>query len=300
MTLSALDIIIALSATVTWALALIINKSLSASVGSLHMNTVRLWSGFAIVAAFVWIFGKYESTSAYPTVDLALLVSSGIVALAIGDTVFIRSLYFIYVSQAFPVGQCAFLVMTVVSSILFLSETFTWLNILGGAMILGGLYMVSVFGHRSGMPSFRSTNRKGLLIAFSAALAWTAGAVILKISLTEMNAVFAAAIRTLSAAAALTIFQCAPWAPKSASPMKRIDKKKLSLIALSGMLGYGVGGIAYVLAMQRVGAGRTVLITSLTPVLVLILSVLFLKEMPTRQSVIGTAICVGGVMCLSV
>jgi drug/metabolite transporter (DMT)-like permease len=66
------------------------------------------------------------------------------------------------------------------------------------------------------------------------------------------------------------------------------------------MLGYGVGGIAYVLAMQRVGAGRTVLITSLTPVLVLALSVLFLKERPRRQSVIGTMVCVAGVMCLSV
>lgn len=74
----------------------------------------------------------------------------------------------------------------------------------------------------------------------------------------------------------------------------------MALIALSGMLGYGVGGIAYVWSMQRVGAGRTVLITSLTPVLVLILSVLLLKEKPPRQSVIGTLICVIGVVCLSV
>jgi drug/metabolite transporter (DMT)-like permease len=65
------------------------------------------------------------------------------------------------------------------------------------------------------------------------------------------------------------------------------------------LLGYGVGGIAYVAAMQRLGAGRTVLITSLTPVFVLILSVLFLKERPTPQSLIGTLICVVGVMLLS-
>jgi uncharacterized membrane protein len=300
MQLSAVDIIIALSATVTWALAQIINKSLSASVGSLHMNTVRLWSGFAIVAVFVWIFGKYESTSSYPTMSLVLLVSSGIIALAVGDTVFIRSLYFIYVSQAFPVGQCAFLVMTVVSSILFLSEQYSLLNIVGGALILTGLYLVSVFGYYPGTRILRSTNRKGLLIAFAAALAWTVGAVILKISLTEMNAIFAAAIRTFSAAVALTIFQCGQWGPRPALPVSSISRKKLALIALSGALGYGVGGIAYVLAMQRVGAGRTVLITSLTPVLVLILSIFLLKERPTRQSMIGTVICVVGVMCLSV
>jgi uncharacterized membrane protein len=122
---------------------------------------------------------------------------------------------------------------------------------------------------------------------------------ILKISLTEMNAVFATAIRTFSAASALTIFQYSPWIAKTTSTVKRTDLKKLSLIALSGMLGYGIGGLAYVLAMQRIGAGRTVLITSLTPALVLILSVLFLKERPTRRSVIGTVVCVVGVMCLS-
>jgi len=82
------------------------------------MNTVRLWSGFAIVLASAWILGKYGSISAYSTIDLIFLVSSGVVALALGDTVFIRSLYFIYVSQAYPVGQCAFLVLTVATSIL--------------------------------------------------------------------------------------------------------------------------------------------------------------------------------------
>jgi drug/metabolite transporter (DMT)-like permease len=300
MTLSAVDIVIALSATVAWSLALVINKSLATAVGSLHMNIVRLWSGFTLLAAFVWALGRYDSTAAYSNFNLALLVSSGIVALAIGDTVFIRSLYFIYVSQAFPVGQCAFLVMTVVASILFLSETFTPLNLVGGGLILTGLYLISAYGYQSSIPNFRSASRKGLLLAFAAALAWTLGAVILKISVTELNPVFASGIRTFSAALALTLFQCVHQVPKPVSRLKRPAPRKLSWIALSGMLGYGVGGVAYVSAMQRVGAGRTVLITSLTPVLVLILSVLFLKERPTRRSVIGTVICVVGVMCLSV
>ena len=293
------DIVIALSATVTMALAQIINKSLSTSVGSLRMNTVRLWSGFTIVAAIVFIFRMYESTSSHPALDLVLLVFSGIIPMAVGDTLFIRSLYFIYLSQAFPVSYCGFVVMTVVSSILFLSETFTLLNIVGGTLILGGLCIVLVFGYESEVRGFKSTNHKGLLLALSAALAWTTGAVILKISITELNAALASTIRTFSAALALTIFQYGPWIPKTTSIVKKNNLKKLPLIALSGMLGYGIGGLAYVLAVQRVGAGRTALITSLTPILVLFLSVLFLKEKPTHQSVIGTVVCVVGVMCLS-
>lgn len=300
MVLSAEDIAIALSATVSWALAAAINKFLSRTVSSLFINTVRLWSGFATIIAFVWIFGKYESISSHSALDLVLLVASGIVALALGDTVFIRSLSFIYVSQAFPVGQCTFLVLTVVTAILFLSEAFTLLNIVGGGLILGGLYLVAGFGYQSRIPALKSANLKGLLLALSAALAWTIGAVILKLGLTEMNAIFAAAIRTFSAAAALTLFQYGSHATHNPSFIKNTELTKISLTVLSGMLSYGVGGIAYVAAMQRVGAGRTVLLTSLTPVFLLILSVLFLKEKLTPQSLIGTMICVVGVMFLSV
>lgn len=300
MTLTPTDIAIALSASVSWSFALIINKSLAASVGSLRMNTVRLWSGFVLVAALVWPLGLHEAAVRCPADHLMLLVLSGIVALAVGDTVFIRSLHYIYVSQAFPVGQCAFLVMTVLASILFLAEGYSWVNLFGGVLILAGLYLVSAYGRESGLMRLRSADRKGLLIAFAAALAWTAGAVILKFGLTQVNALFATAIRVLSAALALTLLHLLPSASRSSGSAARTGAVRLCWIALSGVLGYGIGGVAYVMAMQRVGAGRTVLITSLTPVLVLILSVLLLKERPTRPAVVGTVICAVGVMCLSV
>jgi transporter family protein len=300
MVLSVEDLAIALSATVCWALTLTINKILSRTVGSVFLNTLRLWSGFATITAFVWIFGKYESISSHSGLDLVLLVASGVVALAIGDTVLIRSLSFIYVSQAFPVSQCGFVVLTTAAAILFLSEVFTLLNIVGGGLILGGLYLVVGFGHQTGIPSLKSANSKGLLLAFSTALAWATGAVILKLGLAEMNPVFAASIRTFSAAAALTVFQYGSHATGHPLLLKNTTWEKISLTVLSGIAGYGLAGIAYVASVQRVGAGRTALITSLTPVFVLILSVLFLKEKPTPQSLIGTMICVVGVMLLSV
>jgi transporter family protein len=300
MLMSVEGVAVALLAAMSWAVALTINKFLTKSVGSVSMNTVRLWSGFVMIIAFVFFFGKYESTYLYPTFPLFLVVASGVVALAVGDTIFIKSLSLIYVSQAFPVGQCTFLALTVVTAILFLSEAFTLLNIVGGGLILGGLYLVAGFGYQSRIPALKSGNLKGLLLAFLAALAWTIGAVILKLGLIEMNAIFAAGIRTFSAAAALTVFTYCFNSPNNPSFMKTTNMKKRFLAGFSGMLGYGIGGIAYVAAMQRVGAGRTVLITSLTPVFVLILSVLFLKEKPTPQSLIGTIICIVGVMFLSV
>ncbi len=70
-------------------------------------------------------------------------------------------------------------------------------------------------------------------------------------------------------------------------------------MVLSGILGYGLSGMGYVIAMQRIGAGRTVLIVSLTPVFVLILSVLFLKERPAIRSLSGVISSVIGVISLT-
>jgi drug/metabolite transporter (DMT)-like permease len=293
------DIAIALSATLAWALGMTINKFLSRTIGSVFINTVRLWSGFGTIIIFIWVFGKYEGIFSCSAIDLIFLAGSGIIAMALGDTVFIRSLSFIYVSQAYPVCQCTFFLLTVVIAILFLSETFTLLNIMGGVLILGGLYLVTGFGDQSRVPTLKSAQSKGLILTFLAAIAWTIGAVILKLGVTTINAIVAAAIRTFSGAAVLTIFQYGSQATNKQSFRKDIELTKLFLIILSGMLNYGVGGIAYVAAMQRVGAGRTVLITSLTPVFILILSVLFLKEKATSKSVIGTIICVAGVVLLS-
>lgn len=300
MTVHLEDILVALSASVFWAVSSTINKSLSRTVGSLAMNTVRLWSGFAIIVAIVLTFEQYDNIYKQSTYTLILLVGSGIVALSIGDTIFIKSLSFIYVSRAFPVGQCTFLILTVVMASLFLNETFNLLNIAGGCLILTGLYLVAVHGDQFKIPSLRTANIRGLLLAFMAALAWTAGAVILKLGLLEINAVFAAAIRNFAAATALTVFQCGSNAERNFSILRTAKTTTLCLTILSGVLGYGLSGLAYVVSVQRIGAGRTVLITSLTPVFVLILSILFLKEKATLKLLIGTIVCVIGIMCLRV
>ncbi len=174
---------------------------------------------------------------------------------------------------------------------------YSWLSY---ADYLGGLYLVTGFGYQSRTPALKSMNVKVLLLSFSAAVAWTIGAVILKLVVGTGNAVVAAAVRVFSGAAVLTVFQYGSRAANRQSFSKDVRWKTLLLMIVSGTLGYGVGGITYVAAMQRVGAGRTVLISSLTPVFILILSVLFLKEKSTPQSLIGTLICVLGVVFLSV
>ncbi len=216
-----------------------------------------------------------------------------------GDTVFLKSLSFTHVSRAFPVGQCTFVLLTVIIAALFLSEPFSVINILGGALIIGGIYLITGVNCQPTTPGVRSAPSKGWFLTFCAALAWTSSAVVLKLGVSAFNPILTSAIRTLAGAAALTIFQYEFRVPEESAVNRNKDFWKILLMVLSGILGYGLSGMAYVIAMQRIGAGRTVLIVSLTPVFVLILSVLFLKERPTIRSLSGVISCVIGVISLT-
>ena len=170
---------------------------------------------------------------------------------------------------------------------------------MGGSLILGGLYIVARFEHNPGTASLKSANLGGSPLAFSVTLLWTTGAMILKLGLTSINALFAGVRRTSSEAAALTSSQYGSHATTIVRYIKNRKLTKISLTSLSRMLGYGVSGIAHEDAIQRVGDGRTVLVTSLTRVFLLIISALFLKGKPMSQPVIRTSICVAGLTSLS-
>jgi drug/metabolite transporter, DME family len=64
---------------------------------------------------------------------------------------------------------------------------------------------------------------------------------------------------------------------------------------VAGILTYAVAAVAYVSAIQSIGAARTVLITTSSPILVLPFSILLLKERPGPTAMAGIFSCVLGI-----
>ena len=70
-------------------------------------------------------------------------------------------------------------------------------------------------------------------------------------------------------------------------------RDKLALI-LSGVLGGG-SALFFMTAVKFVSPGVVAILSSSSPVFVLILAALFLRERPTRRSLAGMAVCIAGV-----
>ena len=77
--------------------------------------------------------------------------------------------------------------------------------------------------------------------------------------------------------------------------LRGLDARSWVAIGFAGLVGTGLGTLLFVLAIQMIGAGRTAVLTSTTPILALPFSMLLLRERPTRWTVAGTFVTTAGI-----
>jgi drug/metabolite transporter (DMT)-like permease len=80
---------------------------------------------------------------------------------------------------------------------------------------------------------------------------------------------------------------------------RSISRKTMVILALTGIGGTGFGSLLYIYAIQEAGAGRTAVLSALSPLFALPLGAVFLKEPITRWVAIGTGLAVVGIALLS-
>ncbi|MFP4571661.1 MAG: DMT family transporter [Desulfobacterales bacterium] len=295
-----LGIAFSLITAMAWASSAVINKFLTTRIDILSINTLRLWVGAVILIVFVLFTGRVEVLLGTPLNQMFLIAIAGLISFSIGDTAYIKSLSFIDVSRGFPIAQCTFPVLTMFVAVFFLKEPFSLINIFGGFLVVGGVYIVVVLGGRipAASAAMKKADARGVLLAFMAAASWTTGATLLKLGVTDVDPFVAAAIRIPISALGLTLFVLSRQ-KGTVLQFKRYGFYNIALAAGGGVLSYGVASVALVVAMQLIGAGKTVLITAIAPVLILPLSILILKERPTRITILGVFTGVLGLILIS-
>ena len=291
-----IGVVVAFVTALAWAGSSTLLKYLSSRIDAIPLNSIRLLIGSVVLLVIVLSSGRGEILAQTNLLQGLLVALSGLVAIAVGDTVYISSLSFLDVSRAFPLAQCTFPVMTVFVAMLFFGERFTALNVLGSVLVVLGIYVLTRRGE--GKITDANVTRgiafKGIALAFSAAALWTGGAAILRLGAINMDSLVAAAIRVPTAAMALNILTLSQRNWHSLRSIVSNARNALLTIA-TGILTYGVAAVGYVTAMQMIGVGRTVVLTASAPLFLLPMSVLALKERPTVSALAGAFVSVAGV-----
>jgi uncharacterized membrane protein len=77
--------------------------------------------------------------------------------------------------------------------------------------------------------------------------------------------------------------------------LKKLDRRSWGIIVIASLVGTGLGTLFFIMAIQMTGAGRTAVLTSTAPLLAMPFSMLWLRERPTRWTIVGTLLTTAGI-----
>jgi drug/metabolite transporter (DMT)-like permease len=192
-------------------------------------------------------------------------------------------------------AQSAMPLFTLAAAILFLGEKVTWSLILGTGLVLGGIYLIIEPGRRrrhlqTNLPPEK--RRMGVSLVICASLLWAISISLLKLGLQGVSLILANGVRL--PLAALVLLLLILW--QKSPPQPTTPKfKDVALGAITGLLGFGLGGILFLQAILYAGAAKTTVLTTSAPLFGLPLSLIFLKERITGRVVAGMVLGVLGI-----
>lgn len=268
-------------------------------IGSLSVNLIRLLMAFVLLGTVNWLSrGLFLPTDASMH-NLIWLSLSGLIGFTIGD---------LLLFQAFVVvgARISMLVMALSPPIaaiggwLILGETMDIRAIMGMAITLSGIMMVvlnrpvkTADGKKARLKDW-FTNPMGLLLAFGGATGQAIGLVLSKKGMADYDVVASTHIRVMAGAIGFMIvfFFIKRW-HKVFAALK--NGKGMLFTSGGAFFGPFLGVTLSLVAVKFTSAGIAQTLMSLTPVIIILPSVLIFKEKVTLREIIGAFIAVAGV-----
>jgi drug/metabolite transporter (DMT)-like permease len=277
------DRIAVLAATVTvllWASAFVVIRFSGGEFSPGAMAFIRLGVGTIALTAVVVIYRPPWPRGR----GLLLVIGYGLLWFA-AYTVVLN-----WAEQHLDAGTAALLVnfapiLVAVFAGFFLGEGFPRPLVVGLVIAFTGVVLIALGGSGVG-----TNDRLGVGLGLLAAVLYAAGVLLQKVALRTVNAIAATWV-----GCAVGMVATAPFA------VKAVDEIAVAPpMALGGVIFLGIGPTAiafltWAYALNRTDAGRTAATTLAVPAIAILMSWLFLGEVPTLLGFVGGAMALGGV-----
>jgi len=249
-----------------------------------------------VVALFAWIMvfvvGSHTTITDVDIRSVVFLVLSGF---ATGGTwlCYLKALKLGDVNKVVPINKSS-TVLTMLLSMLFLSEGFTVIKL--AAMVLIGIGTYFMIERKETVSNETNTPRSYKWIFYAALSAVFASltAILGKVGIEGVESNLGTAIRTI---VVLVMAWGIVFAQGKHKEIKQIDKKSRLFIGLSG-LATGLSWLCFYSALQQGPVSVVIPIDKLSIVVTIAFSYLILHEKLKKGSVIGLALIIIGTMSL--
>ncbi len=264
-------------------------------IGSLSVNIIRLAMAAPMLGVVTLLLRGHflpDDASSQAWIWLSL---SGIIGFVFGDMCLFRAFLLIGPRLSSLIMATAPL-MTALIGFAVLGEGLGLFALGGMALTIGGVAW-AVLDRRARAPAEPGHRQLGVLLALGGALGQAGGLVLSKYGMGEYDAFAATHIRVMAALVGwLLVFVVTNNWKALARGLR--DGPALRLMGIGAFFGPVAGVGLSLFAVQRSNAGVAASIMSITPILLIPISVIFLRERVGLGGVLGALIAVSGVVVL--
>lgn len=285
----------ALLAAFLWASSSVVYSRLGQQISPLFLNFLK-----GAIALLLLAFTVIITNSQLPNLDLTpvlFLITSGVIGIGFGDTVFFFSLKYLGPKRASLLETLAPPLAGIIAFI-FLEETlsvYAWLGIV--FTVLG---VAAVISERTSDQTLSSRNLKlGILFGLGGAIAQAVGAVLSRSALIDfnLNPLWSTIIRMTAGTISL-IPLLLPIRHELTPPSLQWTWRLTGIIFITAFAGTYLGIWLQQISLKFAATGIAQTLSSTSPLFVLPIAAFFLKETITLRAVFGVFIAVAGIALL--
>ncbi len=288
----------AIAGALGWAISGLLIKSATVRVRALKINAVYIFLTASLGLIVAAAAGQFEDIFSIERGDSALLLGGAVVGTS-GDLALFRSITIGELGRNFTTATAVFVLASALGGWLILDESVSGYAWIGGLLILLGVYLTSVpaGAFKNGFSEIVPDSWRSWRYAFSApvfaimaGILWMASLLMIDRGIAGHDAI---AANGLSNLAPLVIYAAIVlvWAPARPLPMARADGLR---VVTAGLL-FGASILSFLFALELSDASSTAILVSSSPLCLVPLSVIFLRERLTSRATAGLGLTLAGV-----
>lgn len=283
---------LALAAAFLWAISSLVSVTPARHLGTFAYSRWRMGCTATMLSVMAIISGGWLTVSIQ---HLTPMMMSGLIGIFIGDTALFACMNRMGPRQAGLLFSCHAVFSAIIGFFIF-GETLQGLELVGAIFVFSGVLTAIFFGKKKQQHDWEKVKGNvwiGIALGLLAALCQALGGIIAKpVMQTAVDPIAASAIRMITAFIAHSAFRLS--GAKLAKPLKPITLPIFFITALNGFLAMVVGMTLILYALREGNVGMVALLSSTTPIMVLPILWIYIKQRPNKYAWLGAFFAVIG------
>jgi len=282
-----------IGAALSWAGGVIVYKRLGETLPPLQLNLIKNLIVLGMIVPTLLLVQGFEMP-ALPARAIVLALISGVLGIAVADTLYFRALNMLGAGRMGIVGNF-YSPFVIVLSFALLGERLNALQIVGFALVSGGVLIVSAHDPQRRLPA--ATLRRGAAFGVTAVFLMASAIVMVKRVLEGQPLLWIVLLRLLGGVAGMLVLFA--WrGERLPIGRHRTIPLRWPLLVLAAFLGQYVSMVLWMAGYKYTEASVAAVLNETASVFIVLLAALFLREGLDARRIAGVTCTLSGVACM--